>query len=213
MDIKKDRREYHGDSLPFKDLPSNPFDLFSLWLDYAIESNISDPTAMVLATSSLDHTPSQRIVLLKEIDNQGFVFYTNLKSHKAKIMAENSKVNLLFPWNELNKQVQINGIVESVETEKAKAYFKSRPIESQIAAIVSYQSQKIRSREELVEKYKTLESQVKMGDELKMPDYWGGYRVIPTKFEFWIGREYRLHDRFIYENIGDNRWEKYALSP
>ncbi len=190
---------------------SNPFDQFKIWFEEVLKSDLKEPNAMIVATSTKDGIPSVRTVLLKEFDESGFVFYTNYESEKGKELLENPNAALLFYWGFLERQIRITGKVEKVSREKSAEYFHSRPRESQIGAWASNQSQIIKDREYLQNKFNEFNSKFK-DKEIPLPDYWGGFKVVPEKFEFWQGRESRLHDRICYlkEN---NTWKIVRLAP
>ena len=189
----------------------NPFIQFTKWYESILNSNLNEPTAIMLSTADVNGNPSARIVLLKEIDNSGFVFYTNYESRKGEDLKENPKAALTFFWGEPQRQVRIEGRIEIISKETSKKHFSSRPRESQIGAWVSAQSSVIPNREFLENKFDELEE--KFGnEEIPLPDCWGGYRVIPNYFEFWQGRENRLHDRICYKKENDE-WKIYRLSP
>ena len=208
------RQNYLKSSLRRKDLTVEPLSLFQKWFAEAINSSLREPNAMILGTVK-DNAPSSRTVLLKRFDNAGAIFYTNYKSKKARDIEINSKVSLLFPWYEIEKQVIILGNAERISREESLIYFKSRPIESQLGAWVSEQSDVITSRNVLERKLE--ESKVKFGNKnIPIPEFWGGFRVKPLEFEFWQGRENRLHDRFRYklkEHSDQDHWEVERLSP
>ena len=189
----------------------NPFIQFIKWYESVLNSNLNEPTAMMLSTADVNGNPSARIVLLKEIDDSGFVFYTNYESRKGKDLKENPKAALTFFWDELRRQIRIEGRIEKISRETSKEYFSSRPRESQIGAWVSAQSSVIPNREMLENKY--VELKEKFGnEEIPLPDFWGGYRLIPNYFEFWQGRENRLHDRICYKKENDE-WKIFRLAP
>lgn len=181
------------------DLKACPFEQFGEWFGRAKETEMSDPNAMSLATATKSAIPSVRIVLLKEWDNDGFVFYTNLTSRKGQELQNNPKAALCFYWKSLNKQVRIEGRVHQVSDERADAYYHSRPRRSQIGAWASKQSQVLEKREILEQKVNALEDQFKDEDVIPRPEFWSGFLVKPTRFEFWASGDNRLHDRFIYE--------------
>ncbi len=197
MDIDQLRREYLHGGLHRKNLRDNPIDQFEHWLQQAVDAKLPDPTAMNLATVSADGQPSQRIVLLKKLDQQGFVFFTNLGSTKAQQISENNHVSLHFAWLELDRQVIISGEAERISTAETLGYFLSRPKESQLAAWASRQSHPISSRVLLEQKFAEIKHKFSKG-EVPLPSFWGGYRVTPKSMEFWQGGAYRLHDRFLY---------------
>jgi pyridoxamine 5'-phosphate oxidase len=211
VDISHFRREYLRDGLQRHDLNKDPIVQFSKWFDVARETNIADPTAMILATVDKEGRPSQRTVLLKYYSENGFVFFTNYESRKAKNIEENHNVSLLFVWLELERQVMISGSVKRISTAASTKYFMSRPKESQVAAWVSSQSNKLSSRKILMQKFQ--EMKFKFGEgQVPLPSFWGGYEVYPTEIEFWQGRENRLHDRFLYSRTGDE-WQVERLAP
>lgn len=189
----------------------NPFIQFAKWYESILNSNLNEPTAMMLSTVDINGNPSARIVLLKEFDDSGFVFYTNYESRKGENLKENPKAALTFFLDEQGRQIRIEGTVEKIIRETSKKYFSSRPRESQIGAWVSAQSSVVPNRDFLEKKYVELEE--KFGnEEIPLPDFWGGYRVIPNYFEFWQGRENRLHDRICYKKENDE-WKIFRLAP
>lgn len=210
-DLENIRREYSLGGLHRRDLPADPLTLFEKWMEQAKDARISDPTAMVVATVDPDGQPFQRIVLLKRFDRQGLLFYTNLGSRKAQHLAENARISLLFPWNMLDRQVAITGRTEKLSATEAMRYFVTRPKESQIAAWVSQQSNRINTRQVLESKFLELKQKFAKG-EVPLPSFWGGYRVVPESWEFWQGGEHRLHDRFLYQ-CTDGDWEIDRLAP
>ena len=189
----------------------DPFIQFKRWYKLVNDSNISMFDAMILATSTLNGIPSLRTVLLKSVDVNGFVFFTNYFSRKGKELIENPNSALLFYWKELERQVRIEGKIEKVSRSESKEYFHSRPRESQIGAWVSNQSSEIPNREFLDNKFNDLKKKFE-DKEIPLPVYWGGYKLIPIYFEFWQGRENRLHDRICYKKIKDE-WRIFRLSP
>jgi len=189
----------------------NPFIQFTKWYESILNSKLNEPTAMMLSTTDVSGNPSARIVLLKEIDNSGFVFYTNYGSRKGKDMKENPKAALTFFWDEVRRQIRIEGRIQKIRREISKEYFSTRPRESQIGAWVSAQSSVIPNRELLENKY--IELKKKFGNkDIPLPDFWGGYRLIPNYFEFWQGRENRLHDRICYKKE-NNEWKIFRIAP
>lgn len=211
VDLEDIRRDYLSAPLNREDLASNPFQQFSRWLEEALHAKLPDPTAMVLATVDATQQPHQRTVLLKHADENGFVFYTNLKSAKARDIQHNNKVSLHFAWLELNRQVSIEGIAERLPVTTVMKYFARRPRESQIAAWASEQSSPISSRAVLESAFARMKEKFLRG-EIPLPDFWGGFRVVPNKFEFWQGRPNRLHDRFTYLKIKED-WKIQRLAP
>lgn len=212
MDIENFRREYLQGGLNREDLQDDPIAQFNTWLSQAVESGIGDPTAMVVSTVSAEGRPSQRIVLLKHVDDDGFIFYTNYGSRKAKEIEGNNKVSLLFPWNKLDRQVKVGGTAEKISVAESAKYFMSRPRGSQLAAWASKQSRKITSREFLLTQLANMKEKFADG-EVPLPDFWGGIRVRPHEIEFWQGGEHRIHDRFEYCLQNDGSWEISQLAP
>ena len=206
------RKVYQLQSLHRKDLDVNPITQFKNWWQQAVESKIEEPNAMVLATCDVSGKPSARIVLLKEIKDNGFVFFTNYQSRKGKEIEVNPFVSLLFFWKELERQVRIEGEIKKIPNTESDEYFNSRPSESRIGAWSSPQSTVINSREILqknVEKYTT-----RFGTEnIPRPEFWGGYIVMPFRIEFWQGRPGRLHDRLQYALTENNEWIIKRLAP
>ena len=211
MDLESFRREYLRGGLHRKDLQEDPIEQFSIWMQQALDLGIIDPTAMTMSTVASDGQPSQRIVLLKNFDDLGFVFYTNYESRKAEELSRNSKVSLLFPWNQIDRQIKICGEAQKLSSRDSRDYFVSRPRGSQIAAIASKQSSVIDSRAALMDEFDALNQKYKDA-ELPFPDFWGGYRVQATEIEFWQGGADRLHDRFRYLRDGQS-WRIDRLAP
>lgn len=209
------RKDYKLASLDEKNVSHNPIAQFEKWFNEAVNAEVLEPTAMTLATASIQSNgvvrPSARIVLLKGYDANGFVFFTNYKSHKALALASNNSAGLLFHWKELERQVRIEGKVEKVSESESDEYFTSRPLLSRLGAWASQQSEVITSREQL-EKQFTIEKE-KFGENVPRPPHWGGYRLFPDHFEFWQGRESRLHDRICYELANGTMWKVNRLSP
>ncbi|MGA2668523.1 MAG: pyridoxamine 5'-phosphate oxidase [Ignavibacteria bacterium] len=194
-----------------KDLQGNPAKQFTLWYKQTIENHILQPDAMVLSTSSRHGKPSSRIVLLKEYDESGFVFFTNYNSRKGKELKENPFASLLFYWAELHKQVRIEGKVNKISRKETEEYFNSRSFESRIGAWASDQSKVIKNRSVLDRKFSELEKKYKDG-VVPIPPHWGGYILIPYSIEFWECRPHRLHDRIRYTRF-NKRWKIDRLSP
>ncbi|PCK08179.1 MAG: pyridoxamine 5'-phosphate oxidase [Alteromonadaceae bacterium] len=211
MDLEHIRREYLLGGLQREDLSEDPFQQFDLWMQQAIESKIHDPTAMTLATVDSEGQPSQRIVLLKHLDADGFVFFTNYNSAKAKDIRAQSKVSLHFPWHVMERQVKIMGEAEQVSSSESLKYFLSRPRDSQLAAWASAQSTPVSSRTLLLNQFESMKNKFKNG-KIPLPDFWGGYRVKPQSFEFWQGGASRLHDRFQYVRA-ESGWNIERLAP
>ncbi len=211
MDLGDYRREYTKGGLRRKDLSDNPFDQFEKWFLQADKASVEDASAMSLATVSADGKPTLRTVLLKTFDYKGFVFFTNYSSQKSQQIKQNENVALLFPWTTLERQVEITGRAEKVATSESLKYFLSRPKGSQLGAWASNQSSPITSRNLLEMQLNKIKQKFKSG-EIPLPDFWGGYRVIPEKIEFWQGGKARIHDRFEYQRI-DNGWKILRLQP
>lgn len=210
-DIAGMRRSYTLAGFSEQDAHTSPFIQFRLWFEEAKAAQILEPNAMTLATMGANATPEARIVLLKDMDERGFVFYTNYESAKAQAMAANPRVSLLFFWGELERQVRITGSIEKVSREESDAYFQLRPRESRIGAWVSKQSSVIESRAALEQRFAELTREFE-GKDIPLPPFWGGYRVQPETIEFWQGRVGRLHDRLLYEHKGAT-WVISRLSP
>lgn len=211
MDIATMRKEYTKAGLDRDDLEDNPFMQFDKWFKQAIEADILEPNAFDLATVNRDMQPRSRVVLLKYFDKEGFVFFTNYESRKGRDIAHNPKVSMLFPWLDLERQVKIEGQVKILDKKESLKYFLSRPKGSQLGAWVSKQSSIISTRKLLEQKMQEVKQRFKDG-KVPIPDFWGGYKIIPTRFEFWQGRENRLHDRFEYAQDAQN-WQIQRLSP
>jgi len=205
------RKDYTLHSLNEENVAADPIDQFARWWNDALNSEIAEPNAMTLATSTKDGKPSARIVLLKGLDKNGFVFYTNYNSHKGTELAENPYAALTFFWKEIERQVRIEGAVEKVTAEESDTYFLSRPEGSRVGAWASPQSSVIENRdllEENVERYKE-----EFKNSIPRPPHWGGYRVMPFKIEFWQGRSNRLHDRLQYTKTAKGSWKVERLAP
>lgn len=211
VDIASLRKEYTQASLDVDSVADSPFEQFRKWFDEATNSRLLEPNAMILGTANKNGLVTQRTVLLKAFDDSGFVFYTNYTSRKAQQISENNQVSLLFPWFALERQVAITGTAEKISTAESMKYFFSRPFGSQLGAWVSNQSQVITSRSILESKLHEIKKKFSKG-KVPLPDFWGGYRVIPSSIEFWQGRPNRLHDRILYLKVATN-WNKERLSP
>ncbi len=212
MDLDHLRREYHKDGLPLDKLDDNPLRQFEIWMEDAISFGLSDPTAMCVATVDSEGHPAQRIVLLKQFGMEGFTFYTNYGSRKAFHIEQNNRVSLHFPWHEMDRQVHMRGVACKISRAESLKYFLSRPSESQLAAWASRQSERINSRQFLMMQFESIKKKFSDG-EIPLPDFWGGIRVVPTRFEFWQGNVSRLHDRFEYKRNDDDGWDIARLSP
>jgi pyridoxamine 5'-phosphate oxidase len=211
VDLFDFRREYTSGGLERHQLDANPFVQFEKWLDQLVSYGSLDPTAMTLASVDAQGQPNQRIVLLKKLDDRGFIFFTNKSSNKADEVNHNPKACLHFPWYQVDRQVKVQGVIEDIAQQESEAYFQRRPRESQLAAWASEQSQPLESREQLITAYRLKEQEYK--NEIPMPDFWGGYRLVPHRMEFWQGGEYRLHDRFVYQLESEGSWSIQRLSP
>ncbi len=214
MELKLEdfRREYTQGGLEFTDLAASPFEQFQRWMEQTIKSGLPDPNAMTVATVDATGQPSQRIVLLKHMDERGFVFYTNLNSRKAQELKQNPKISLHFPWYFLERQVKVCGVVEQLSAAEVLKYFVSRPRDSQLGAWASQQSKPISSRALLMQQFESMKNKFAKG-EIPVPDFWGGFRVKPHQIEFWQGGAARLHDRFQYNLQTDNSWFIQRLEP
>jgi pyridoxamine 5'-phosphate oxidase len=206
------RREYTAGGLTREMLDACPIRQFEQWLEQAVRAGLEDPTGMVLATVDAAGLPWQRIVLLKGLSRGGFVFYTNYGSAKAQAIAHEPRVSLLFPWSALDRQVIIGGLAEKMSVAESASYFITRPRESQIAAWASRQSRPISARALLEKQVQVLREKFGRG-EIPIPDFWGGYRVVPDRIEFWQGGEHRLHDRFLYSRQAGGEWTIEQLQP
>jgi pyridoxamine 5'-phosphate oxidase len=211
MDLAEFRKEYSNRGLHRKELNPDPVAQFSAWFMQATELAVHEPNAMTLATVDASGMPWQRTVLLKYYDQNGFVFFTNYGSHKAKQIAQNPLVSLLLPWCTLERQVIIQGRAEKISTAESLRYFATRPRESQLGAWVSNQSEVITSRKFLLQKLAEIREKFHQG-EIPLPSFWGGYRVVPEAIEFWQGGPARLHDRFLYRKL-DGQWKIERLAP
>jgi pyridoxamine 5'-phosphate oxidase len=190
----------------------NPIDLFRRWFDDARATVSRLPEVMTLATATADGKPSARMVLLKQVDERGFVFYTNYRSRKANELDDNPQAALVFYWTQLDRQVRVEGRVVRVSAAESDEYFRTRPRESQLGALASPQSEVIESRKVLEENFRELEARY-AGREVERPEHWGGYRLVPERIEFWQNRVGRLHDRINYERQADGSWSINRLAP
>ena len=211
VDLAALRREYGEHGLDTPDLVPDPLEMFRRWLDDTVRAGLHEPNAMVVTTVSAEGSPSARMVLLKGLD-EGFVFYTNYDSRKGREIEANPALSLLFPWHDLQRQVRVEGTATRVSAEESRAYFASRPRESQIGAWASPQSQPVESRDELDVLYAAAERRFADVIEIPVPPQWGGLRVRPELVEFWQGRKGRMHDRLVYRREGE-RWVTSRLAP
>jgi pyridoxamine 5'-phosphate oxidase len=212
MNLGEMRVDYRRGELRREDLRADPFEQFGLWFEQARATGLVEANAMSLATASHAGRPSVRTVLLKSFDASGFVFFTNLGSRKAREIAENPQVALIFPWVALEQQVILGGVAQPTSTAEATAYFTERPLGSKLAAWASEQSGVITARETLEARYEEIKRRFPDG-QVPLPPFWGGFRVVPQEFEFWQGRPSRLHDRFVYRRQPDDSWQIERLAP
>ena len=212
-DIAAMRRQYGEHGLIEGELPLNPIELFNTWLTQAAENEIVvEANAMVLSTE-VDDQPTSRTVLLKDLTDAGFTFFSNYESRKGKQISENKNVSLLFPWYPMERQVIVIGSATKISREDSEKYFATRPRSSQIGAWASEQSTELSSRQELENKFKELENKFAKEEVIPTPPYWGGYIVYPISIEFWQGRYSRLHDRIRYVREKNNNWQLKRLNP
>jgi pyridoxamine 5'-phosphate oxidase len=211
MSIAHLRRDYRQASLNESDVDGDPIVQFRHWFDEAVRAEVHEPNAMFLATATPDAYPSGRVVLLKDVDQRGFVFYTDYRSRKGSELADNPHASLCFFWAELERQVRIGGAVQRVSRAESDAYFQSRPLPSRIGAWTSRQSAVLSSREELERELASNEARFADGP-VPLPEHWGGFRVVPEEIEFWQGRPSRLHDRIQFRREAGT-WVRRRLSP
>jgi pyridoxamine 5'-phosphate oxidase len=210
--IRDDHHNFDKGQLNYH-IGNNPFDFFHQWFKEAFEAKQPEDNAFVLSTVNEKGQPSSRILYLKELDDSGFVFYTNYASQKGSELSHNPKASMLFFWNQLERQVRIEGVVEKIDSTISDAYFESRPRASKLGAWASHQSQSLSSRDELMKRLETLADQ--FPTDVPRPPHWGGYKLIPTLIEFWQGRPSRLHDRLIFErdSVWKNEWNLFRKNP
>lgn len=210
IDLSQLRREYRHATLSEDDVVRDPLQQFDIWLKQAIQANLLEPYAMVLATSDESQQPSARVVLLRHYDQRGFCFFTNYTSNKGRALQHNPRAALLFYWDVLERQIRIEGRVDKVSSAESDHYYQQRPLSNRISAWASPQSQVIASRDMLLQLEK--QSQQQWGTQPERPLTWGGYRLCPERYEFWQGRESRLHDRIQYVFISE-QWHIQRLAP
>ncbi|GAA5066855.1 pyridoxamine 5'-phosphate oxidase [Streptomyces similanensis] len=214
LDLAAMRKHYRAEGLTEADLADTPVAQFAHWFQQAAaEGHLFEPNAMIVSTADAQGRPSSRTVLLKGFDEQGFVFYTNYDSRKARDLAENPYVSLLFPWHPMARQVIVQGVARRTGREETAAYFRTRPHGSQLGAWASAQSTVITTRGTLDAAYTELAARYPEGEQVPVPPHWGGFRVAPRSVEFWQGRENRLHDRLRYAAEPDGAWRVERLSP
>lgn len=210
--IQNLRQEYRAATLSETEVAPDPISQFSKWFSEALASSLTEPNAMTLATATADGKPSARIMLLKGFEERGFIFYTNYLSRKGQEITKNPYASLVFFWQELERQVRIEGILEKIDEKESERYFHSRPRGSQIGAHASPQSREITGRQVLEKNIEQLEEKYKDGAEIPKPPHWGGYIVKPTFVEFWQGGRGRVHDRIAYR-LENNTWKIVRLAP
>ena len=192
---------------------NNPIDLFKIWMNEAKKTEPNDPNAVTLGTSDQNNSPSIRIVLLKDFNKDGFVFYTNLNSQKGNELKNNPKAAMCFHWKSLLRQVRINGMVQKVSNEVAKEYYNTRDYESRIGAWASKQSSILNNREELLNSIEKYKKKYNNKNEVPRPDHWSGWNLIPTSIEFWLDGDSRIHERLKYFKDDEGNWTRFLLSP
>ena len=212
INIADIRQEYTKGGLRENELPGDPLSLFSRWLQEAIDAEIDEPTAVIVGTVSPEGKPSTRTVLLKDLHDGKFIFYTNYESRKGKQLEQNPHISLSFVWHALERQVHREGIATKVPPEESDEYFRKRPYKSRIGARISPQSRPIKSRMQLIRAF-VKEAAHWIGKEVERPGNWGGYAVTPNRIEFWQGRPNRLHDRFLYILKENGEWQISRLAP
>jgi pyridoxamine 5'-phosphate oxidase len=211
MSIADLRKEYSRANLTEAEVDPDPIRQFSIWFKQALEAGIPEANAMSVATVGADGRPSLRILLIKDVDDDGFTWFTNYASRKGRELALHPYAALLFHWVELERQVRIEGRVEKLPDAQSDAYFQSRPLKSRLGALASDQSQPIASREALEQRY--ADTEAAYGEQPLRPAHWGGYRLVPDRVEFWQGRPSRLHDRILYTRGADGAWRRERLQP
>ena len=210
-EIQNLRVDYSGKMLDIKKLDKNPINQFEVWFNELKTKNVVEPNAMILSTISKKNTINSRTVLLKNISDKGFVFYTNYESRKGEDINYCKNITAVFLWKKIERQVIIKGIANKISSKESKKYFDSRPRKSRIAAWASKQSRSLKNSNELIESFNFYNKKFK-GKEIPLPGFWGGYLIEPSSIEFWQGRSSRMHDRILYEKK-DNKWDVSKLYP
>ena len=211
-DLAALREEYARDGLTEADLAPDPITMFRRWFDEALAAGLHEPNAMVVATAGLDARPAARLVLLKGVSDDGFVFFTNTRSRKGEELGANPACALLFPWHPLERQVRVDGVAAPLGTDAVRAYFATRPRGSQLGAWASHQSCEVAGRDELTTAYDEAAARYPEPEPVPVPAEWGGYVVAPESVEFWQGRPGRMHDRLVYRRT-DSGWGTHRLAP
>ena len=216
QDLGNYRKSYEKSELIESEIPEDPINLFHKWF-YEVQDfgGVDEVNAMTVSTIGLDGFPRARVVLLKKFNEEGFVFYTNYESKKGEEIRENNHVSLLFFWPELARQVRIDGMAEKLSRRESQEYFNNRPHGSKLGAMTSNQSRIIENRDVIEKKYQELEEQFAGKDQIEVPDFWGGFLVVPYRIEFWQGRSNRLHDRlqFLLQKLDPREWKMERLAP
>lgn len=213
MDFTDQRLSYEKGTLDQQSVPESPFELFKTWMDEALAQKVKEPYAMSLATCGVDNKPSVRIVLLREVTDTGIVFYTNYDSAKGQDISENPNAEVLFFWNELERQVRISGHIAKIDAAKSAEYFQKRPHDSQLGAWVSQpQSGPVANRDIMEQNFAQLKADYPKDSSVPTPEFWGGYELTTERIEFWQGRANRVHDRIVYTK-GHNHWMTERLLP
>lgn len=212
LDLRALRHEYAAAGLTEDDLAPDPIAMFRRWFDEVQAAGLHEPNAMVVATVAADFAPSSRMVLLKGLSDAGFVFFTNTRSRKGEELAGNPRCALLFPWHPLERQVRVDGVATPLGADAVADYFAVRPRGSQLGAWASHQSRVVAGREELASSYAAVEERYD-GQDVPVPEEWGGYVVRPEAVEFWQGRPGRMHDRLVYRRTREDAWRTERLAP